>query len=231
MNVMARQNNRMRHLLFATALVAAPAAAQTAQDEQLWLNLTVTGRVTGKLAYMIDVQPRFGDGVSRLETLIVRSAIGWQISPRVGVFQGYARVLSPVDGGRDRTEDRSFQQVLWTIRPGATEVWSRTRLEQRMASTGAETGWRLRQMIRFETPLGRGTPVKALGWGEGFLALNATDWGVRRGFDQVRAFAGVEVPVEGRTTVELGYLNQTINDPGGRRRMRHAASMTLFVRL
>ena len=27
------------------------------------------------------------------------------------------------------------------------------------------------------------------------MALNSTDWGARRGFDQLRSFAGVEVPV------------------------------------
>jgi hypothetical protein len=219
----------MRPLLLASALLATPAAAQTAEDEQAWLNLTIAGRAAGKALYMVDIQPRFGDGVSRLDTLIVRPAIGWQLSPRVSVYQGYAYVLNPVDTGRDRREQRSFQQLFWLVRPGATEVLTRVRLEQRFSSAGGETGWRARGWLRAETPLGRG-PVKALGWVEGFAHLNTTAWSARKGFDQVRVFAGVEVPVQGRTTVEAGYLNQAINDPGGRSRVRHAASLTLFVR-
>ncbi len=64
-----------------------------------------------------------------------------------------------------------------------------------------------------------------------FWALNDTDWGARSGFDQVRSFGGVEVPVGGKSTLELGYLNQTINDPGGQRRMNHGVSIAAFIRL
>lgn len=220
----------MRFPLIALAFAAAPCAAQTIEDEQAWLNLTVAGRASGKVLYMLDLQPRFGDGASRLDTLIARPAIGWQLTPRLSAYQGYAYVLNPVDSGRDRREHRSFQQLFWLIRPGETEVLTRFRLEQRWPTAGQDTGWRLRGLARAETPLGRRSRVKALGWVEGFAHLNTTDWGARKGFDQVRLFAGIEVPVQGRTTLEAGYLNQLINDPGGRSRMRHAASLTLFVR-
>ncbi len=35
----------------------------------------------------------------------------------------------------------------------------------------------------------------------------------------------------GKTTIELGYLNQLVNQTGGRRRMNHVLSFSLFARL
>ena len=92
-------------------------------------------------------------------------------------------------------------------------------------------GWRLREMLRFEKPLREGSDaVNALVYAEGFLALNSTDWGARSGFDQLRSFAGVEVGLPGASTLELGYLNQAINQRGGNSRINHVASVTLFFR-
>lgn len=220
--------------LLATAALLAPlaAAAETRQDEQLWLNATVTGAVTGKLVYFAEVQSRFTDGVSRLGQFILRPAIGVKLAPNVTFYQGYAHAVLPIENGRDRNEDRSFQQLSWTIAKGRHgELSSRSRMEQRWLSTGDDTGWRLRQMIRAETPLGRDPRgIAALGWVEGFFALNDTDWGAKKGFDQVRGFAGLEIPLKGASTIEAGYLNQTVDAAGGRTNVNHIASLTLFIR-
>jgi len=223
----------IRPLLAATALLAAlPAAAETREDEQVWLNATVTGPVAGNIIYFAEVQPRFADGVSRLGQLILRPAIGVKLAPNLTVYQGYAHVVLPIENGRDRNEERSFQQVSWTIAKGRRgELSSRTRMEQRWLSTGGDTGWRLREMIRAETPLGRDSrSIAALGWVEGFFALNDTDWGAKKGFDQIRGFAGLEIPLKGASTIEAGYLNQTVNAAGNRTNINHVASLTLFVR-
>jgi len=90
-------------------------------------------------------------------------------------------------------------------------------------------GWRLREMLRYEKPLGR-TAVNALIYGEGFVALNSTDWGAKGGFDQLRGFAGAEIGLGGASTAEIGYLNQLIDQRGGNRRINHVASITLFFR-
>ena len=134
--------------------------------------------------------------------------------------------------GVERREHRSFQQVTWTAgRVGPGDLSTRTRLEQRWLSDGNDTGWRLRQMVRYRVPF-RATRggVALLGWVEPFVALNTTDWGARAGFDQVRSFAGLEIPAGGRSTTEIGYLNQTIDRGGGRRQMNHVASVTVFFR-
>ena len=225
----------MRHpfvTIAAVLLAVTPAAAQTRHDEGGWLNLTVQGPVSdGRVVYFAEVQPRFAsDG--RLDQLLVRPAIGWKASARVTLYQGYAYVLSNPAAGVERREHRSFQQVTWTAgRVGPGDLSTRTRLEQRWLSDGNDTGWRLRQMVRYRVPF-RATRggVALLGWVEPFVALNTTDWGARAGFDQVRSFAGLEIPAGGRSTTEIGYLNQTIDRGGGRRQMNHVASVTVFFR-
>lgn len=217
---------------FAALLLAGAARAQVTQDAQLWFNATVQGAVSGDVVYFAEVQPREADDVSRLQQVILRPAIGVRISSAVTLYQGYAHVVLPQAGGPDRNEDRSFQQVSWTLgRTGRGELSSRTRLEQRWLSDGEDVGLRLRQMARYALPLGRARAgVAALGSVEGFVALNDTDWGARAGFDQVRTFLGLEVPIRGRSTIEAGYLNQLVNDPGGRSRVNHVLSIGLFVR-
>ena len=86
-------------------------------------------------------------------------------------------------------------------------------------------------MLRYEKPLKPGSQaVNALVYAEGFAALNSTNWGQRVGFDQLRSFVGAEVKLMGKSTAEIGYLNQLINQRGGNERMNHVASVTLFFR-
>lgn len=211
---------------------AVPAAARTQEDEQAWINVTLMGSAKDDLVYFVEAQPRLMERLSEMRQGIVRGAIGWRLSDRVSVYQGYAHIAQPVEGaGADRDEDRSFQQISWTLLPGATEIQSRTRFEQRWVAGFGDTGLRVRQMLRFETPVARGArPLKALVSLEGMAAFNDTDWGARAGFDQLRSFAGVEVPLKGKSTVEAGYLNQLVNRPGGDLAVNHVASLSLFIR-
>ncbi|MHA6767026.1 DUF2490 domain-containing protein [Sphingobium ummariense] len=206
--------------------------AETRQDEQAWLNLTAMGSIKGDLVYFAELQPRIGDGVSRLDQLLLRGAVGWKLSPAATLYQGYAHIVVPVEGGRDVNEERSFQQLSWTLgKPWGGELSSRTRLEQRWRSDGDDMGWRLREMLRYEKPLRADSDaVNALVYAEGFVALNDTDWGARGGFDQLRTFLGVELGLPGASTAELGYLNQVINQAGGNSRVNHVASVTIFFR-
>ena len=219
-------------LLALLALSAAPTRAATSEDEQFWLNLTSMGSIKGDLVYFAEIQPRVGDGVSRIDQALFRGALGWKLSPSVTLYQGFAHVVVPVDGGQDVNEERGFQQLNWTMgKPWGGELSSRTRLEQRWRSDGDDMGWRLREMLRYEKPLRTGSDaLNALVYAEGFVALNDTDWGARGGFDQLRSFIGAELGLPGASTLEVGYLNQLINQRGGDTRVNHVAAITLFFR-
>lgn len=213
-------------------VACSPAAvAQTSHAEEVWTSFNVSGPVADGIVYLAEVQPRFA-GLSSLDELLLRGAIGVELSSAVKLHQGYARVVSPVAGGRDTREHRSFQQLDVALsKSGQSELTARTRLEQRWRNDGNDTGWRLRQMARYETPLQSGDdPIKALISAEAFFALNDTDWGSNAGVDQVRGFVGAELPLAGTSTAEIGYMNQTINQSGGRTQMNHIASISLFFR-
>ncbi len=217
----------------AAALLSLSAAqARTRQDEQLWVNLTAMGAIKDDLIYFAEVQPRFRDGMSRTDQVILRGALGWKLSPKLSVYQGYGYIVLPVVGAPDTGEHRSFQQVSWTIGSIAGGGFSsRTRLEQRWRPGDGDAGWRLREMLRYVRPFNEeGKGSKALVYAEGFVALNDTNWGARGGFDQLRTFLGLEIPVGAKSTIEAGYLNHYVNTAGPNNRMNHVASLTLFFR-
>ena len=214
------------------ALAAAPALARTEQDVQAWANFTVIGTAGPRLAYFVEVQPRTADGVGRVGQLLLRPAVGWRFSDAVTGYLGYARVIGQPRTGPDTHENRTFAQLSWDLgRLAGGRLSSRTRLERREVSTGRDTGWRVREFIRYTHPLTTPDRPRALFYEEVFVALDDTDWSARAGFDQARTFVGVEVPIVGsKSTIDIGYLNQTINDRGGRLRMNHVASLTVWIR-
>ena len=221
-------------LPFATmaALLATPALARVDEDVQAWANFTVIGTVGPRLAYFAEVQPRTADGAGRIGQLLLRPALGWRFSNAVTGYLGYARVIGQPRTGPDTHENRTFAQLSWDLGAVAGgRLTSRTRLERREVSTGRDTGWRVREFLRYTHPLTTPDKPRALVYEEVFAVLDDTDWGARAGFDQARTFVGLEVPLAGsRTTIDIGYLNQTINDPGGRLRVNHVASLTVWIR-
>jgi hypothetical protein len=223
----------LRTLIAAFALIApaAAASASTVEDEQLWVNVTTMGSIKDRLIYFVEAQPRVGDGVGRLSQLLLRGGVGWKISDSLSLYGGYLHLIQPVENGPDTNEERPFIQLSWQMGQIAGGALStRTRLEHRDSSTSREVGWRVRSMIRYAHPLGGAKTPKALVWAEPFIGLNDTDWSARSGFDQLRSFAGLELPLAGKSTLEAGYMNQAINDRGPRNRMNHIASLTLFIR-
>jgi hypothetical protein len=228
-------------LRFQTALLAAaavsllafpPAARADDSDHSAWFNITANGplRDGGRLLGWAEVQGRFGEDVSRLSQSIIRPGLGWQATQTLQLYGGYARVTNHNEGP-DVGEDRVWQQLSWSGAQFAGGVIStRTRLEQRWVETGDDTGWRLRQFLKFNRPFRKGGDASLVLSSETFLAFNDTDWGARAGFDQMRNFAGVGFSVAPKARFEVGYMNQYLNRPGPNDRMNHIASTNLFVR-
>ncbi len=215
--------------LLAVAVAAGVPARASAHDAQLWLNTTLFGSA-GDIAYFAEVQPRFGNGISQLDQLILRPAVGWKVNESLTLYQGYARVE---DRGvpSNTVEDRSFQEINWKIgEVNGLKTSSRTRFEQRWRSDGKDVAFRLRSQMRVAAPLTeRSEGIAAVGWAETFVALNDADWGPRAGFDQLRTFAGLEVPIGGKSTVEVGYLNRLIKTEN-RLETDHILSLNLSIR-
>jgi len=76
--------------------------------------------------------------------------------------------------------------------------------------------------------LARERHVAGIVWVEPFFALNQTS-SVRSGFDQLRSFAGISVPLSKRVEIEAGYLNQFLPRASGDIH-NDAVPVTLYVR-
>lgn len=140
----------MRALAAAALLLAATPAAAADEDAQLWTTAIATGPGVRNLAAWVELQARFGDDVSRLSQSKLRVALGYRFGDALTVYGGYAYVTSHLAGRSDKIENRLWQQASYAVvRSGPVRLNGRTRLEQRFFNTGSDTGWRLRQQLRF----------------------------------------------------------------------------------
>ena len=215
-------------LVVLAGIVVGPRAAHASGEAQIWSALFAQGRLApegGPVGWFDAHARRRGDGM----LTIVRPAVGYDVGGGLTAHAGYAWIaLSPDEGARS-SEHRSWQQLLWARAvSAATQIQLRPRLEQRFGA-GDAIGHRARMFARGQWAPTPSNPVQLVLWNEAFIQLNTTDWGLRRGFDQNRLFAGVgtDTAVRG-VRVEAGYLNVAFRAD---RRIDHAVTVNLFVRL
>lgn len=207
--------------------------AYAGDDTQAWGAVIATGAVRGDLFVWLEGQARAIDDVGGGSQLIVRPAIGARIARDAHAVAGYAYIRTDPATGRTTNEHRLWQQVQFVAlraRDRAPWVVSRTRIEQRMIEGQGETGWRLRQFVRFQAPIARRSGVQAVAFTEGFVNLNTTGWGPRAGMDRLRGFVGIGLPVAPRMRLEPGYLHQRVFRRGADG-SDDVLSATLFVSL
>lgn len=218
-------------LLLGGMLLASAAPAWAQDDGQAWAQLLVQGPIKGDLIFWAEVQTRLTDATRSTQT-ILRPAIGVRLARDTTAHLGYAFVHTDPDGGTPTNEHRLWQQLSFPIlrTPRGLYVWGRSRIEERMVEGRRDTGVRLRQFVRAQMPFRRGGKLSGVVFVEGFYAANSTDWGARAGFDQLRSFAGISIPIGRQVNLEPGYLNQTVFRRGPDR-VNHIASLNLFVRL
>lgn len=212
------------------ALGAVWSGAASASEAQVWTTLLAQGPVRGKLAVWVEVQGRLTDNASRVGTVVFRPAIGVQFAPGATALAGYAYLYTDPESVRPHSEHRPWQQLtlpVATLR-GRMELVARARMEERFLEGEPDVSARFRTMLRIQPR----TPARPgpLLWTEGFWNLNDANWGPRTGFEQLRLFGGVSVPVAPSTALEAGYMRQLLYRAGGDR-IVNVASVTLRVRL
>jgi hypothetical protein len=200
---------------------AGTAAAQTETDGRVWWNVTAQER-TGTESpwrWYFELQGRTRDGVSALDQLLIRPAIGYDLTSRSSLWGGYGYTPSfPADSDVS-TENRLWQQYLWAGPGLGSALQWRSRLEERWMEGNDRVAWRYRQFLRLARNLGstQGSPT-FVAYDEFKFHLNDT---IRTaaGFDQNRAFIGVGFQAGKDARLEVGYLNQVIK--GSPDRMNH----------
>ena len=214
------------------ACLVSPLALTADDDSAAWAIVSAAGRFdsAGEASpwrWSAASQWRAFERGSGSDQYVVRGGVGYDFRPRMSLWAGYDYFYTDPDGGSGRYEHRFWQQFLWSA---ARWDWGslslRTRLEERNLEDASDAGFRLRQLVQLAVPL-PARELTLIASTEHFTNLDDTDYGARAGFDQLRSYAGVRMPVTERSSLEAGYMNQWINRSGNRDAVNHTAMLHL----
>jgi hypothetical protein len=206
-------------------MLSGPAAASGTNPDQtdygVWGNITATGNwgflnkenpTLGKLKWWLEGQGRFGNHMSEFTQSLLRPGLGYQLTPTVSLWAGYA--FAPTNPPYSRVsfdEQRVWQQVLYREKFDVGVFQSRSRLEQRMApQLGTDVEVRYRQLMKLAVPLSFAPGFSFIIQDEVFVILNTGDWFARNGIDNNRFFTGIGYAITKELTGEIGYMNHYI---------------------
>ncbi len=218
----------------AAGLLLAQPAHAVDDDGAYWSTVSASGRIkpggeASRWRYNVMGQWRNFDRGPGSDTYLLRSGIGYDLNPRMSLWAGYDFFVNDPDGGPTRKENRYWQQFLWgAARWDWGRLTLRTRLEERDLENSSDVGLRLRQLVELAVPV-PSQDVTLLVSTEHFTNLDDTDYGALSGFDQLRSYLGVRMPMTERASLEAGYMNQLINRSGRADAVNHTA--TLHLRL
>jgi hypothetical protein len=209
-----------------------PTSAQVIDDGGQWTALFAQDKFTpeSRLRWWFDGHYRLFDDSDGFGQSIVRPGIGLDIGDKSALWAGYGWIRTSPIQGNDTDEHRIWQQWTWSQAADPFTFAARTRLEQRLVESFDDTGLRLRQFVRAQKDLGLCSKHTFVVWDELFIAFNDTDWGQRSGFDQNRAFVGFGFKRHHASNwhVEIGYMNQTVNQRGPADRSNHILAVNVF---
>lgn len=204
-------------------LLPAAASAEDLDDAQVWINAAASGKLSDSLTASFDASARFYDNASYLAQVHVRGVLGWTVAKNVQIGAGYAYARGMPRSGDDIQENRIFQQLNFPIVTlGQMRFSGRTRLEERFFSNVDGMRLRLRQQVKMTVPLKGPDGLSALVHSEVMVLLNRQG-STAAGLNQMRTFAGLSIPLQGKTALEAGYLNQAIF--AGEDRFNHILSL------
>jgi hypothetical protein len=221
---------RLAALLLAVCLLCpASAVAQDRQDFQVWAQALAVGQLSENWRSHLEVWPRWFEDGTELALVIVRTAIGRQITPRLTGWAGYAWVPRPLGDGV-RHEQRTWQQLSLAL-PGAAgwTMSSRLRLEQRWQDPWDGSSHRFRGLVRGQRPFATGSRWGIAVQDELMITFDDTPGGPIQGFDRNRLYAGLVRSMTPAATIEAGYLweHSALAGPGARNDHVASAALTL----
>lgn len=205
--------------------VAAPARAQQ-QDGQVWLQVNTVVPLADDVRLTLEQIARTSDRQGGVYQTEFGGLLALRIARNVEVGVGY-RAVGAHNRSTAADEDRLRQQIVATFGPLTT----RLRVDERFSEGGAETGFRVRPLVRYNHRLNpRGLALFVSH--ESFFLPNSTPWGQRRGYERMRNIVGVTLPIGRELSADVGYLNQyRLARGGARAQMDHALSVQLTINL
>jgi hypothetical protein len=200
------------------------------QDFRLWSPIFMTAKLPNS----------FLDEDGHIDQLLLRPAVGYQLTEHLSLWQGYAwvgnynqRHTPPQSPFFD--ESRIYQQVLYTRKFESFKIVSRTRLEERWIEHVDGTAVRFRTMLRGQYPLPMAPEWALVAADEIFIHLNTVgSRGPEAGFDQNRVFVGINRTFSKYFNMDIGYQNQLLNSrsiPNLANQMNHVILFQFFINI
>jgi Protein of unknown function (DUF2490) len=217
-----------------TALLLLMSFCCTAQNDRVndynninWAQLFMTKSINKKTDWLIEYQWRRTNGFKYWQQGLFRTALQFKPNSNVALAAGYAQAETfaygdyPIASNGTFPEHRLFEQVLLKQSLSKLSISHRFRIEQRFigrvkAGTHREIeDWlfsnRFRYMLKLQYPFSK----NFYGWCGDELMLNAGKTVGVNIFDQNRIHLNLGYKVNNKMAVELGYINQTLQQ--GRR--------------
>lgn len=220
----------------------AQAPSTFSQDFRLWSPVFMTMKLPSSFLAYMEVQPRFADldEDGHIDQLLLRPAVGYQLTENLSIWQGYAwvgnynqRHTPPQSPFFD--ESRIYQQVLYTRKFESFKIVSRTRLEERWIEHVDGTAVRFRTMLRGQYALPMAPEWALVAADEIFVHLNTVgSRGPEAGFDQNRFFVGINRTFSKYFNMDVGYQNQLLNSrsiPNLANQLNHMILLQFFINI
>ena len=194
-------------------------SARSVDDFEQWSMVTLDAHLKPKIRLYLEVQPRIGDHLSNMDRLLLRGALGYQLTKHASVWQGYAwtpsfeNINTQENNFTDkyRPESRIYQQLLLEHEWRKLKITNRTRLEERFVANSGGTAVRARHMLKLSYPITKSGKWSVVGYDELFVNANDTPNGPKSGFDQNRLFLGLNRKLSPYASIEFGYMNNPGN--------------------
>ncbi|MFN3989076.1 MAG: DUF2490 domain-containing protein [Erythrobacter sp.] len=226
----------MRLVSFCAAFVAAlaPLPALAADESGSIWNAQFIKLNAGKddrIFIRLESQQRLTQDATRLGQFILRPYVAYVINDDLNAGIGYAyfRTESGASPSGVIYEHRAFTEVNYRIlnKPGI-KIDTRTRLESRQWENIGDHSIRARSMVQVTIP------VAPSGFGpvyfvEPFFNLNDQP-NFPGGFEQIRNFGGVFIPVSKKVEFITGYMNLYQPRDGRDDRMDHVVWLKTFIK-
>jgi len=210
------QPKRIKIFMIAALLVSTNLKAAPHSDFQAWIPVNLNVKLTEQLRGFLELQPRVGNDMSHLTSMMIRPAIGWAINKKATLWMGYLMSADSVTPDSDtyRIENRAYQGFSWRDTANDKQfIWEvRNRLEERFLPRNADPSIRWRTRLRVEQLLPGGSSWSVIASEEIFINLNdnANNAQLQAGAQQNRLYLGVGYRFAPEFQVESGYVYQHI---------------------
>ena len=198
---------RFAALPVAAATLAGAAPALANDDSQAWetLNVNVALPSHFKLSNETVVRSSDAKGLYEVEDNLM---LGYQADPHVTLWLGYTHDPQYSHSRFAVMEQRFRQQVSFdnVAKLGSASLSGRMRVEERWREGLSGTGWRMRPAVKLSVPLAGKT--KLVLNHESFINFNTTAFQKQDGYERMRNSIGLNVPLDRRISLDVGYLNQ-----------------------